>query len=315
MWYPMRTIGVWACAAAAWQLAIAPGQAAASPSGGQALMDAIRAGAAAYEAAPIDAKLDAGGKSAIPGYNGLTVDIERSYELTMQKGGDPAHIAYAFRQVPPKVKLDDLGPLPIYRGNPAKPMAALMINVAWGEQHLPHMLQVLEKEGVRCTFFFDGKWLSKHTEEAKRIGALGHELSNHAYSHRNMSQLGEGQAREEIAKTEKLLTEQLGVRNTLFAPPSGDYSMQTVKLAHAMKLRTILWSVDTIDWKNPPPDAVVAKIARKSGPGTLVLMHPTPTSSAALEGMIRELKRKGLTLATVSEVISETRLEPAEKTL
>ncbi|WP_135551096.1 polysaccharide deacetylase family protein [Paenibacillus cymbidii] len=315
MWKMMRTFGAWTGAALVWQLAAAPVGAAAEPSGGQALLDAIRAGAAAHEMAPIDAKLDAGGKAAIPGYNGLAVDIERSYELTMQKGGDPAHITYAFRQVPPKVKLDDLGPRPVYRGNPAKPMAALMINVAWGEQHLPHMLEVLEKEGVRCTFFFDGKWLNKHTDEAKRIGALGHELSNHAYSHRNMSELGDGQAREEIAKTEQLLTERLGVRNTLFAPPSGDYSMQTVKLAHAMKLRTVLWTVDTIDWKNPPADAIVAKIARKSGPGTLVLMHPTPSSSAALQGMIRELKRKGLTLGTVSEVIAETNLAPAEKTL
>lgn len=37
-----------------------------------------------------------------------------------------------YRQIKPKVSLDDLGAQPIYRGNPAKPMVSLMINVAWG---------------------------------------------------------------------------------------------------------------------------------------------------------------------------------------
>nr|WP_313780651.1 polysaccharide deacetylase family protein [Paenibacillus larvae] len=40
-------------------------------------------------------------------------------------------------------------------------MAALMINVAWGNEFLPGMLETLRKENVKATFFLDGSWLKK----------------------------------------------------------------------------------------------------------------------------------------------------------
>lgn len=305
--------GKWAglLVASAVSIGCMPLQAVALPTDSAAMMQTIREEAAKRYIAPINAHTGEGGKTAVPGYNGLEVDVERTLEKSQQSGGSGT-IAYVYREVPPSVHLDDLGALPIYRGNPAKPMASIMINVAWGEEYLPTILQVLDQEKVRCTFFFDGSWLSKHIEEAQRIASLGHELSNHAYSHKNMSGLGDYQARDEIARTEQLLTQKLGARNSLFAPPSGDYSSRTVKLAHDMKLRTVLWTVDTIDWKHPPADAIVAKIARKAVPGALILMHPTDSSTAALPGMIREIRRKGLALGTVSDVLSERRVaEPA----
>ncbi|WP_314591044.1 polysaccharide deacetylase family protein [Paenibacillus terrigena] len=253
---------------------------------------------------PINARLDHVWY-AIPGYNGLEVDVEKTYDLAKHHSNAP--IRYVYREVVPAINLHDLGPNPIYRGNPKKRMASLMINVAWGDEFIPNILDVLEKEQVRATFFFDGSWLSKHIDTAKIIAGKGHELSNHAYSHKNMSQLSRGQALKEIEKTEDLLRNQLGINNKLFAPPSGDYSKETVKIADALHLKTILWTVDTVDWRHPSPDAIISKIAKQVESGSLILMHPTNSSSRALKGMIQEIKRKGLILNTVSEVISTQR--------
>lgn len=258
---------------------------------------------------PIDAKLDSVWK-AIPGYNGVEVDIEQTLKLAQQKG-NRSPITYIMKETPPAISLQDLGAQPIYKGNPKKPLVALMINVAWGNEFLPSMLNTLKKENVRATFFFDGTWLSKNKETALKIKEMGHELSNHAYSHKNMSQLARGKATEEIVKTEKLLQE-IGVKNTLFAPPSGDYDQETVQIAHELGLRTVLWTLDTIDWKHPSPDSLVRKISTKAEAGTLVLMHPTDSSSAALEGMIKGIKQKGLSLGTVSEMLSSSRVPAVE---
>jgi probable sporulation protein (polysaccharide deacetylase family) len=266
----------------------------------------IQAAAEERRIEPVDAKVDSVWK-AIPGYNGLTVDEEETFKLAKEgKPGNPLRLL--MKELPPKVNLEDLGPYPIYKGNPQKPMVSLMINVAWGEQYLPAMLDILDKEKVQSTFFFDGSWLSKHIVTAQEIKKRGHELSNHAYSHKNMSRLSRSQATQEIVKTQKLLEQELGVHNTLFAPPSGDFDQETVDIAHDLKLKTVLWTLDTLDWRNPAPDSIVRKIASRVEPGTLILMHPTPSSSRALEAMIKEIKRKGLALGTVSELLSPRRV-------
>lgn len=260
----------------------------------------------------VDAKIDPIWK-AIPGYNGLEVDVRATYEMNKKRDWRNNSIVYAFREVEPAIGLEDLEPSPIYKGNPNKPMVSLMINVAWGNEHIPAILKVLRKENVHATFFLDGSWLRKNTETAKLIQADGHELSSHAYSHKNMSTLSDYAAMQEITKTEQLLKERLGVNNRLFAPPSGDFDMQTVRLAHSVGLQTVLWTLDTLDWKKPSAQWIVNKITRNVEPGSMILMHPTASSSEALEGMIKAIKNKGLSFGTVSELISTKRVGNVEQ--
>ncbi|TCZ80011.1 hypothetical protein E0485_03880 [Paenibacillus albiflavus] len=260
--------------------------------------------------APIDAKSDRVW-GLIPGYNGLEIDEEKTYKLAIKEGklDDSTIVSY---EVPPAVGLDELKPREIYKGNPNKPMVALMINVAWGDEYLPIMLDVLKREDVRATFFFDGTWLKKHLEIAKQIQAAGHELANHAYTHKDMDKLSRYNAIQEMSKTQELLSTGLGVNNTLFAPPSGAFNQDTVNQAAELGMRTILWTVDTIDWKNPSKEQILNKIRAKVTAGSMILMHPTESSSGSLESMIQIIKGKGLVLDTVSELLSPKRV-PEQK--
>lgn len=275
--------------------------------GEDALLSAIRDKAAETKVAPVDAKVDRVWK-AIPGYNGLEIDVEATYRKAL--GGNlNTKIAYVYRQVEPEIQLKDLGAHPVYRGNPAKPMVSFMINVAWGNEYIIPMLDTLDAEKVKATFFLDGSWLKKNAELAKEIQKRGHELSNHAYSHPNMSRLSAERARLEISKTEDLLKETLGVENRWFAPPSGDFNQKTVDIASSMGLQTVLWTLDTVDWRKPSSASIVNKIGAKVEAGTLILMHPTASSSGALKGMIDSIRAKGLVLGTVSETLSSERIK------
>jgi len=274
------------------------------------LMEWIRKEAPSRNEAPVNAVIDRVWK-AIPGYDGRVVDIQATYLKAKLIGSSPGRAAefpWVYKTLKPAVSLQDLPMQPIYRGNSAKPSVGLMINVAWGDEHLPKILSILKEADVKATFFFDGTWLSKNLDTAKQIMAQGHEVSNHAYTHPDMSKLGLERQRQEIGKTESLL-KQLGAHNVWFAPPSGYYNEYTVKAASEFGLRTVLWTLDTIDWKHPEPSSVVDKVARKAGPGTLILMHPTPSTAGALRGMIREIKAKGLVPGTVSAALSPERLE------
>ncbi|MBO1911540.1 hypothetical protein J4G37_42970, partial [Microvirga sp. 3-52] len=103
------------------------------------LLDEIRTYANKNNAEPIDAKLDRIWK-AIPGYNGLTIDVQESY-LAMWESSTFDAKKLVFKEVSPKIHLTDLPPSPIYRGNPEKPMVTLLINVAWGNEFIPQILK------------------------------------------------------------------------------------------------------------------------------------------------------------------------------
>jgi len=277
---------------------------------GDKLLEWIEAEAAKRSQPPIDAVIDRVWK-AIPEYEGRIVDIRATYLKAKLIGSAPNSgegFPWVYRIVRPKVSLKDLPTHPIYRGNAAKPAVGLMINVAWGEEYLPEILRILQEEGVKATFFFDGTWLSKNMDTAKKMIAQGHEASNHAYTHPDMSKLGAERQRQEIGKTEQLL-KQLGVKNVWFAPPSGSYNDQTIRVSAEYGLTTVLWTLDTIDWQKPAPESVVAKVSRKVGPGSLILMHPTSTTAGALRGMIKAIKARGYIPGTVSQTLSPERLE------
>lgn len=275
----------------------------------QELYNTIVTEAETHYEPPINATIDRVWK-AIPGYNGLAVDIDRTYEAALKMPLGSA-IPYRYKEIEPEIGLGQLGSVPIYRGNSEKKMISFMINVAWGNEYLEPILHTLRQEGVKATFFLDGSWLKNNVELAKQIQEDGHELSNHAYSHPDMRALGREEQRGQIVKTERLLKERLGVDNKWFAPPSGSYNDATVQIAREQGLMTVLWTIDTIDWRKPPAEAVLRKVRSKLEPGALILMHPTATTRDSLAGMIDIAREKGLAIGTVSETLSSKRTQPA----
>ncbi|HTG69672.1 MAG TPA: polysaccharide deacetylase family protein [Candidatus Udaeobacter sp.] len=275
----------------------------------QRLLTIISAEAEKRKIDPVDARIDRVWK-AIPGYNGIEVDVEKTLEAALL--APPTNtIQYVFKEIEPKIKLNDLGPYPIYRGNPNKKMISLMINVAWGNEYIDSILKTLNRENVKATFFLDGSWLNKNADIAKRIQAEGHEMSNHAYTHPDMSALSRQAQYNQISKTEALLKSALHVNNEWFAPPSGSFNQATVQIAAEQGLKTVLWTIDTVDWKKPPADSIIRKISMKLEPGALILMHPTSSTRDALAGIIATAKTKGYALGTVSETLSSKRIPAA----
>ncbi|OZM58619.1 hypothetical protein CIB95_03360 [Lottiidibacillus patelloidae] len=263
--------------------------------------------ASKYEVKAKDAVLDPVWK-ATPGYNGKQVDIDASYKA-MKKDGVFNEEKLVYKQVKPTVHLEDLPPSPVYRGNPDKPMVALLINVAWGNEYLPKMVDVLKKHQVRSTFFLEGNWVKKNADLTKMLYDEGHELGNHSFSHPDMKKLSANRIREQLQKTNDVIEETIGKKPKWFAPPSGSYRDEVVKIANEMGMYTILWSVDTVDWKKPNATEMMNRVLRKVHPGAMILMHPTEPTAEGLELLIEGLKAKGYSIGTVTQLLSEARID------
>jgi peptidoglycan-N-acetylglucosamine deacetylase len=270
------------------------------------LYQTIVKSASTYEIEPSDAKIDPVWK-AIPGYNGLTVDLEASYKK-MKKTGIFDESKLVFKQTAPNIHLNDLPASPIYKGHPDKPMVTFIINVAWGNEYLSDILATLKKNQVYASFFLEGNWVKKNPELAKMIVSAGHEVGNHSYSHPDMSRLTAGQAREQIVKTNQVIEAATGKKSVWFGPPSGSYREETVKIAAELNMKTVLWTVDTVDWRKPTPDTLINRVISKIDNGSMVLMHPTESTVKSLDRLIVLIKEKNLKIGPLTELMSEERI-------
>lgn len=193
-------------------------------------------------------------------------------------------------------------PAPLYRGT-SEDKVSLMINVYWGTEFIGPMLDIFKEKGIKTTFFVGGMWVAENDALLKRIYDEGHEIANHGYYHKDCKKLSDERCAEEIEITHKLVSEIVGVEMNLFAPPSGSYSSSTVKIAEKFGYRTIMWSLDTIDWRDKDSELIYTRATKKIRGGDLVLMHPTEKTLEALPRILSTISEKGLGVAPVSEVI------------
>ncbi|GAW91726.1 polysaccharide deacetylase family protein [Calderihabitans maritimus] len=194
---------------------------------------------------------------------------------------------------------------PIYQGSTDKRAVAIAINVDWGEKYLPQLLDILEKGNSKVTFFVTGRWASKFPALVKEMDKKGHEVGNHGYSHSHPDRLSKEENRQEILKAEKVLMQITGKKPKLFAPPYGEKGKHVVEAASELGYFTIMWTIDTIDWKEGRRSSqIIEKVLSKLENGAIILMHPTTVTVEALPVILRSLNEKGYNIVPVSQIIN-----------
>ncbi|MCG5239684.1 polysaccharide deacetylase family protein, partial [Azospirillum doebereinerae] len=163
------------------------------------------------------------------------------------------------------------------------------------------VLDVLNKEGVRATYFPVGKIAQNYGDLIRDFVAGGHEIGNHSLTHSDLRAMDAEGQRYEIAETNRILRS-FGANPVLFRPPYGRYSNEMLNVAREERMGSVLWTVDTRDWKVRDADKIVQHIKTAGGTGNVFLMHSTyPTTALALPRVIAELRAKGCEFVTLSE--------------
>ena len=183
---------------------------------------------------------------------------------------------------------------------------SVMINVCWGEEYLHSMLEELNKRNIQTTFFVGGEWANRNPNMLKKIVENGHELGNHGYFHKDHDKLSYQQNLDEILMCHKIVQELTGVQMNVFAPPSGAYNEYTTKAATHLGYKTIMWSKDTIDWRDQDVNVIYTRALQDIKGGDLILMHPTKASMEALPQILDAILSKGLNVTTVSKTLEQS---------
>lgn len=182
-----------------------------------------------------------------------------------------------------------------------------MINVSWGTEYVLPILKTLKEANVKATFFIEGKWAKENKQLVKMIAEEGHVIGNHAYNHPDMQRISRAEIERQIVETNDILEAINHDRPKYFAPPSGSFNDTVVQIAHEQKMETILWTTDTIDWKNPSVSVMINRVMKNIHPGATVLMHPTEPVSQGLDQLIEQIKLENYELHTIEALLSEHR--------
>ena len=186
--------------------------------------------------------------------------------------------------------------------DPDKPMIALTFDDGPNRDSSQIVLDTLNQHKVKATFFMVGKMAAAHPDMVKKIADSGHELGNHSWDHPILPKLSADGVSGQLGRTDEAVTTGSGGKApTVFRPPYGAVDQ---KVRSITKQPTILWSVDTLDWKTRNSESTYQSIMTAKD-GDIVLMHDihTPTAQAVVRA-IPELVKKGYQLVTVSELMA-----------
>ena len=178
---------------------------------------------------------------------------------------------------------------------------SLMFNVYWGTNEVYRILDTLKEYDAKVTFFIGGCWADDNVECLKEIYNAGHEIGNHGYFHKDHAKLDLIENQKEISECNRFIELAIGVKPTLFAPPSGSYGKDMLSACRAANMKTILWTKDTIDWRDKDAKVIYSRATKNVCNGDFILMHPMSATADALEDILKYYKNNGLKTVTVSE--------------
>lgn len=182
---------------------------------------------------------------------------------------------------------------------------SLMFNVYADANSVYRILDTLQQYGATATFFIGGCWADDNVACLKAIHERGHELGNHGYFHKDHDKLSYADNYKEISACNRFIQLSVGVTPTLFAPPSGAYAAATLSAAENLGMRTVLWSKDTIDWRDHDAQTIYNRATKGVKKGDFILMHPTAETATALQDILRYYQTLHLKSITVSENLQE----------
>ncbi|GED57097.1 polysaccharide deacetylase family protein [Brevibacillus formosus] len=198
----------------------------------------------------------------------------------------------------------------IYRKETDKKMVALSFD-DWGtDQTVTKILDILNKKGVKASFFLRADGVERNPNLARAIAEAGHDVANHTYSHPVNTKIAPEELQKEIVKAHQIITEAIQQKPTMyFRPPTGAFDEQTLKAIAATGYEDItIYDVTPSDYdKKRSANEIVKDIMEQTRSGSVILLHMLDDihTTEALPIVIDQLRSKGYTLVPMTEMFGQ----------
>ena len=196
---------------------------------------------------------------------------------------------------------------------PESRQIALTYDDGPNDPHTLRLLEVLEKHGVKATFFMIGRFVRERPEVARAVASAGHVIGNHTFSHPNLIFAGGAETGRQLDQCEQALSDVVGEHSRLFRPPFGGRRPGTLQAVRRRGLVPVMWSITGFDWNPTTPDAIEKRVSKRVRGGDVILLHDgghlemgadRSWTVAATDRLITRYKAEGYRFVTVEEMIS-----------
>ncbi len=188
--------------------------------------------------------------------------------------------------------------------DPSRPMVALTFDDGPKASVTNRILDSLEANGGRATFFMVGTNITAgNTPTIQRMAAMGCETANHTNDHKYLTKLGADGIQSQVLAVNQKVQGACGAVPVLMRPPGGYYDQASLSVLASMGMPAVMWSIDTRDWQHRNPAKTISSVLDHVRDGDIILMHDIYSTTAdAAEVIIPELTKRGYQLVTVSEM-------------
>ncbi|MBV9795377.1 MAG: polysaccharide deacetylase family protein [Actinobacteria bacterium] len=193
-----------------------------------------------------------------------------------------------------------------FRTAPAGKIMALTIDDGPTREWTPQVHRLLARHHAKATFFVVGKRAQADAGAIAAAVDAGHELANHTWDHKDLTQHAQAYDQESLEQTHELLIKLTGKAPTLCRPPYGRIDSVGLACCTALQYDVLLWS-NHITGSNATYDTT--KVLSEVSPGSIVLAHdggPEPNANLMkqLDRLVGSLKDDGYQLVTASELLA-----------
>jgi peptidoglycan/xylan/chitin deacetylase (PgdA/CDA1 family) len=207
---------------------------------------------------------------------------------------------------PGKQPVEQLGPQVVH-GSRDRSQVALTFHGQGPVSMAEALFAEAERAGAQVSVLAVGTWLEQYPQIARRILGGGHDLGNHTMHHLDITAMGAADAYAEIAGCARQLRALTGSAGRWFRPSQTQYSTRLIEReARKAGYRTcVSYDVDSLDYTDPGPDAIVSTVLGKARPGSIVSLHLGHSGTVtALPAILRGLARRRLRPVTLTGLLS-----------
>jgi len=193
----------------------------------------------------------------------------------------------------------------------ARREVALTIDDGPDPEVTPAVLDVLDRRGVRATFFCIAERVRAHGSLCREIVARGHSVQNHSDRHAHtFSLLGPKAIAREIATAQDAIADLCGEVPRYFRAPAGLRNPFLAPVLQRLDLQLVSWTRRGLDTVRRDADAVLARLVRNLRGGDILVAHDghaartaagVPVVVAALPALLDRLAALGLVAVTLPE--------------
>jgi peptidoglycan/xylan/chitin deacetylase (PgdA/CDA1 family)/GT2 family glycosyltransferase len=199
-------------------------------------------------------------------------------------------------------------------GNRNHSRIALTFDDGPNEPYTSQVLGILERYGIKATFFIIGQNARRHPEVCRRIVTAGNVIGNHSYHHQKSLCLRRSKAvARDIELAHQAIYECTGFEPKLFRPPHGFRTPWLMRTVRHLGYAVVTWDNMTGDWKaNKSAEEIERTIVQRVKPGSVIVLHdgrdsrPSYDRSEMLQALpfvIGTLKKRGFDFVTVPELL------------